>query len=311
MADSSDSAHYILHVKDSYYFEVPKSLWRYHTLSDVPEWLRNKEHLSLAGWKKELDGKILIPQPLGTLKSLYAPQSGFCISRFMLLELFAAVVVAFIFIRLADRMKDGDAPKGRVWNFFEAMLLFIRDQVARPAIGHHDAEKFTPFLWTLFFFILTCNLLGMFPWMGSATGALGMTLAMALIVFFAVVTSGMIKLGPIGFWKSLVPHMEMPLILAVFLIPMIFVIEVAGLLIKHFVLSVRLLANMFAGHLVLAVVLGFIAMTAESNMWYAVMPASVLGAVALSMLELFVAFLQAYIFAFLAALFIGTAIHPH
>lgn len=301
----------IAHVKDSYYFEVPKSLWRYNSLKDVPEWLRKSENHSLSEWKHELDGKILIPQPLGTLQNLYTPKSGFCISRFMLLEVMAAVIIAFIFIRLADRMKTGEAPKGRFWNFFESMLVFIRDQVARPAIGHHDGDTYTPFLWTLFFFILTCNLLGMIPWLGSASGAMGMTGAMAIIVFFTVIGVGVFKLGPIGFLKSLVPHMDLPIGLAIFLIPMIFAIEVLGLVIKHFVLSVRLLANMFAGHLVLAVIVGFIADAAPHAAWYGVMPASVIGATLLSLLELFVAFLQAYIFAFLTALFIGSAVHPH
>jgi F-type H+-transporting ATPase subunit a len=100
-------------------------------------------------------------------------------------------------------------------------------------------------------------------------------------------------------------------VLAIILKPMIFAIELLGLCIKHFILAVRLLANMFAGHLVLAVIVSFIAATAESLAWYGVMPASLLGAVALSMLELFVAFLQAYIFTFLSALFIGMAVHPH
>jgi F-type H+-transporting ATPase subunit a len=89
-----------------------------------------------------------------------------------------------------------------------------------------------------------------------------------------------------------------------------FVIEVAGLLIRHVVLSVRLFANMLAGHVVLAVILGFIGM-ATGVITYLVTPASILGVVALSMLELFVAFLQAYIFTFLAALFIGSASHSH
>ncbi len=89
-----------------------------------------------------------------------------------------------------------------------------------------------------------------------------------------------------------------------------FVIEVAGLLIRHVVLSVRLFANMLAGHIVLAVILGFIAQAA-GIFTYLVTPASILGVVALSLLELFVAFLQAYIFTFLSALFIGAAVHPH
>ena len=99
--------------------------------------------------------------------------------------------------------------------------------------------------------------------------------------------------------------------LKIFLIPLIFVIEVAGMLIKHGVLAIRLLANMMAGHVVLAVIMAFIAASAGSAMWYVVTPTSVLGATALSLLELFVAFLQAYIFTFLSALFIGMAVHPH
>jgi F-type H+-transporting ATPase subunit a len=105
--------------------------------------------------------------------------------------------------------------------------------------------------------------------------------------------------------------MELPLVLALFLKPMVFAIEVLGMCIKHFVLSVRLLANMLAGHLVLAVLVAFIADAWNRPAIWAVAPASILGATALSLLELFVALLQAYIFAFLAALFIGMAVHPH
>jgi F-type H+-transporting ATPase subunit a len=154
-------------------------------------------------------------------------------------------------------------------------------------------------------------LLGLVPWAGSATGALATTGALALLTFATVIFSGMAKLGPVGFWVGQVPHMDLPLPLAILLKPMIFAIEVMGLLIKHFILAMRLLANMMAGHLVLAVILAFIAASATSMAWYAVTPASVLGAVALSLLELFVAFLQAYIFTFLSALFIGMAVHPH
>ena len=154
----------------------------------------------------------------------------------------------------------------------------------------------------------------MVPWAGSPTGAFAMTGALALITFGVVVLAGMSKLGPIGFWAAQVPHMELPGPLSIFLKPMIFLIEVAGLLIKHFVLAVRLLANMFAGHLVLAVLITFIAAAWNIDwglgMW-GVMPASVGAAFALSLLELFVAFLQAYIFTFLTSLFIGMAVHPH
>jgi F-type H+-transporting ATPase subunit a len=235
----------------------------------------------------------------------------FHLTKFMLLEVVAALLMVAVFVPLSRRIVRGGPPRGRYWNFFETMIVFVRDEVARPAIGRHDADRFLPFLWTLFFFILFCNLLGMLPWAGSPTGSLSVTGAMAAIAFCTVVGGGMRKLGPIRFWTSMVPHMELPLVLAIVLVPFIFVIEVVGLLIRHFVLAVRLLANMFAGHLVLAVIVAFIADVAGMYVWYAVTPASVFGAVAMSLLELFVAFLQAYIFAFLSALFIGMALHPH
>jgi F-type H+-transporting ATPase subunit a len=147
--------------------------------------------------------------------------------------------------------------------------------------------------------------------MGSATGALATTGALALITFLVVIGAGMFNRGPIGFWIGQVPHMDLPGPIAILLKPMVFAIEILGLLIKHFVLAVRLLANMMAGHLVLAVIVAFIGASASYLAWWGVMPASVLGATALSLLELFVAFLQAYIFTFLSALFIGMAIHEH
>lgn len=238
--------------------------------------------------------------------------TGLPITRFMVLELVAALLMCLLFIPLGRRMRQGAAPKGRLWNLLETFLVFLRDQVARPSIGH-DADRFLPFIWSIFFFVLFCNLLGMLPWCGSPTGAFGTTGVLALMTFGAVLVAGMQKHGVVGFWTGMVPHMDVPGVLGLFLKPMLFVIEVVGLLIKHAVLAVRLLANMFAGHLVLAVIIGFIGATATSYtvVWLGVTVGSVVGAVALNMLELFVAFLQAYIFAFLSALFIGMAIHQH
>ncbi len=279
------------------------------------------------------DGHFPLPQPFadehGQLHEIIAIQTGFepvdniiepfdlKLTKFMVLEVVVAIIIAVLFIRLAARMRHGDAPRGRMWNLLEAFLLFIRDDVARPAIGKHDADRFLPFLWTMFFFVLGCNLMGMVPWMGSPTGAFACTGALAMVTFLTVIGTGMAKLGVVGFWKAQVPHMDLPKALAILLIPMIFVIELLGLFIKHFVLAIRLLANMMAGHVVLAVILAFIAasyysVSGEPSMvWWGVMPASLFGATALSLLELFVAFLQAYIFTFLSALFIGAAVHPH
>ncbi len=287
------------HVKDSDYFQFPKAL------------------------SPDTKGKIFIPQLPDSVRPNVQIRTGFGpvdnliepldlkITKFMVLEVIGALILIVLFVPLAYRLRSGTRPRGRLTNLLEAMVLFIRDQVARPTIGSHDGDRFAPFLLTLFFFVLTCNLLGMVPWAGSPTGALATTGALAVITFVTVVLAGSIKLGPVGFWLGQVPHMDVPFVIGIVLKPGIFVLEAIGLLIKHFVLAMRLLANMMAGHVVLAVLIAFISASAGTLAFYGVMPASILGSVALSMLELFVAFLQAYIFAFLSGLFIGMAVHPH
>jgi F-type H+-transporting ATPase subunit a len=272
----------------------------------------------------EHQGHIELPQPFMRDEPLFAVHTGkpiidntikpldFQITKFMVIELAVALIIAALFIGLGQALKGGAIPRGRIRNMLEAMLLYFRDSVARPCIGHHDADRFVPFLWTIFFFVLGCNLFGMLPWMGSPTGSLAVTGALAFTTFLVVIGSGMRKLGAVGFWKAQVPHMDLSPGLKILLIPMIFVIEIFGMLVKHGVLAVRLLANMMGGHVVLAVIMAFVgAATASYLLWIPVTAMSVLGATALSMLELFVAFLQAYIFTFLSALFIGMAVHPH
>ena len=301
--DYLDPAHLMGHVKDADYFEVPKALSGETGHLSVPQPIADSEGMGLS-WKLRtgIEGLDSLVEPL-----------DFHVTKFMVLEVVAAVILIGIFVALARMMVSGDRPRGRFWNLFETILLFIRDEIARPAIGRHDADKFLPFLWTMFFFVLTCNLLGMVPWAGSPTGSLATTGVLALATFSVVLGAGMSKMGVVGFWVGQVPHMDLPLPIAILLKPMIFAIEVLGMFIKHFVLAVRLLANMMAGHLVLAVLIAFIAVAWNQGLLIAgaVSVASISGALALSMLELFVAFLQAYIFTFLSALFIGMAVHPH
>ena len=307
----------ILHIKDGYYFEVPKCCWRYDSPGEVPTFLRAAHpRATLKEFQHELDGKIIIPQPFGQLRNLHTPDSGFCISKFMILELVVAGILFVMFMRLAKTMRSGIAPRGRFWNLFESILVFIRDEVARPAIGQHDGDKFVPLLWTLFFFILTCNLLGMVPWAGSPTASFSVTLALASVTFLTGIICGMVKLGPLGYFLNMAPHLDVSLLMKIALFPivlMIFVIELGGTCIKHGVLGVRLLANMVAGHIVLLAILGLIAKAASSSTftWSMVTAISLFGSTALSCLELFVAFLQAYVFTFLSALFIGMATHHH
>jgi F-type H+-transporting ATPase subunit a len=234
----------------------------------------------------------------------------FQLTRFMVMEVLAAALIILIMVPLARHVAKHPVSKGPFMNAFEALVLFIRDKVARPSIGGHDADQFAPYLLTVFFFILFNNLFGLLPAGASATGNINVTAVLAIATLGAVIYAGMKTSGPVGFWIKLVPHMDVPIVLKVFLWPLMFVIEVLGLLIRHFVLSVRLFANMLAGHVVLGVILGFI-LLAGGSIWYIVAPASILGVVMISFLELLVAFLQAYIFTLLSALFIGSAAHPH
>jgi F-type H+-transporting ATPase subunit a len=339
------SANPIYHLKDCYFFEVPKALWRHgwKTLDEVPAFLRNgsPDITDVAAFNDALDGKILIPQPFAELQSLYAVKSGFAISKYMILELVVAALMFLIFTWVASRLRTGAAPKGPMLNLFESMLVFIRDNIARPAIddhghdhgddhdhghaqshggaGHahaaavHTGDRFVPLLWTLFFFVLGCNLMGMVPWAGSPTASFSVTLALAGVTLATVVVAGMLKFGFLGFFGNQVPSMDLPLPIAIVLKPMIFAIEILGLCIKHLILAVRLLANMVAGHLVLLGIMGMISAAASYSMgmWATVTGISVVSSALFSLLELFVAFLQAYIFTFLSALFIGASVHQH
>ncbi len=307
-------AHEILHIKDAYYFDVPKFLWRYHSLDEVPQWLRDSHpHASLTEFQQELDGKVLIPQPFGPPKNLHEHAPGrFNLSKFMILESVVAIILIVVFSRLARKVGSGASPKGTSWNLLESIVVYLRDHVARPAIGGHDADRFLPLLLTMFFFILGCNLMGMVPWAGSPTGSFGVTLALAAVTLCTVFIGGMAKFGPIGFWLNQVPHMDLPWYMAPLKLG-IFVIEVLGMFIRHGVLAVRLLANMVAGHLVLLgiMALAFSVAGAVSTHWGLTAVIAVIGATLFNCLELFVALLQAYIFTFLSALFIGAAVHHH
>ena len=235
----------------------------------------------------------------------------FQLTRFMVMELVAAVLIMLIMIPLARHVARRPVTRGLFLNAFEAVLLYFRDAVAKPTIGDHDADAYLPYLWTVFFFVLFNNLLGMIPGGASATGNINVTMVLAVSTFVVVLIAGVRASGFAGFWTALVPKLDVAPALKLFLWPLLFAIEVAGLVIRHFVLAVRLFANMLAGHIVLAVILGFILAVEGTTAAYVVTPASVAGVVALSLLELFVACLQAYIFTFLSALFIGTAAHPH
>jgi F-type H+-transporting ATPase subunit a len=260
-----------------------------------------------------LFGGVHIPLPELNLFGYH-----FQVTKFMVLELLAAGLAAAIFIPLCRRAARGELPTGPFWNAFESLLTFIREQVAKPTLGDHDADGYVPFLWTLFVFILFCNLLGMFPFLGSPTASIWVTAGLAVCAFVMMHGAPIAKHGLIHYLKSTWPHVELghnvfARVFGSVMSAWIWLIEMFGTVIKSFVLAVRLFANMFAGHMVLASLLLFIVMVGQGGLgllWGAVTVSSVVGVVALSLLELFVAFLQAYVFVFLTSLFMGMALHP-
>jgi F-type H+-transporting ATPase subunit a len=234
-------------------------------------------------------------------------------TKYMILEAIAAGLIIAIYVPVAKRAQSGEPPKGAFQNLFEILLTFVRDDIAKPNLGEHDADRYVPFLWTIFLFILFCNLLGLVPYAGSPTANIYMTGGMALCAFFAIHGSAIAKMGVGHYVKSMWPHLDIPIWGVSFGINLLVcIIDIGGNLIKNSVLAVRLFANMLGGHAALAMIMLFILMTAGQalGLWITVTFSSIAGAFFLNLLELLVATLQAYIFVFLTALFMGMAIHP-
>lgn len=202
----------------------------------------------------------------------------------------------------------GQVPRGRLQNLVEIFFLFVRDEIAVKNIGH-EGHRYTPYLATCFFFILSMNFLGLIPWGATATGNLGVTIVLALSAFVVTQIAGMRAQGVVGYWMHLVPN-GVP----GWLYPIMIPVEIIGLFTKPFALMMRLFANMVAGHLVLFFLLGlifFIANIGGTAAGFAVAPVAVALAFAIFLLEIFVALLQAFIFTLLTSVFIGMTQHAH
>jgi F-type H+-transporting ATPase subunit a len=235
-------------------------------------------------------------------------------TKHLALLLVAAVLCLLLFISAARslRRRDADqAPSG--WaNAVETLVVFFRDDVVRTNIGH-GADAYTPYVLTVFFFILVNNLLGLVPFMGSATGNLAVTAALALLTFILVEVSGMRALGPRGYLGTIfyAPRGLNPIATGLMLIIMT-PVEFLGKLTKPFALAIRLFANMTAGHTLILSLIGMIFVFSNLTVGrWGIAGASVAMSSAIMILEVFVAFLQAYIFAMLTAVFIGLIRHAH
>jgi F-type H+-transporting ATPase subunit a len=189
----------------------------------------------------------------------------------------------------------------------EGLVLFVRDQLAEPNIGHGDGQKFTPLLCSFFFFILVAALLGLMPFAATSTGNLAVTMALALVSFVAQQYAGISKYGVVGHFRNLVPP-GLPL----WMLPATIPVEILSMFTKPFALMVRLFANMLAGHMVITTLLLLIALMGQIH-WLggvAIAPVSIVLTLFIMLLEILVAFIQAYIFTLLTAVFIGLYAHP-
>jgi len=195
---------------------------------------------------------------------------------------------------------EGMIPKNRLTSFFEPIVIFVRNEIVYINFGK-AGKPFVPFFLTVFFFILFTNLLGLVPFMSTATGNINVTAALAFMSLILIQFAGMIKNGFFQHWKNLVPS-GVPWLLIPILVP----VELMGMFAKPFALSIRLFANMTAGHIVIFAFLGLIILLENVLVSLVAVPL----AVAISVLELFIAFLQAYIFTFLTSLFVSMTYHP-
>jgi F-type H+-transporting ATPase subunit a len=184
------------------------------------------------------------------------------------------------------------------------------------AVAHrpHPADRYLPFIWSCFFYILICNLLGAIPFLGSATGEINVTGALALCSLGATFVYGVQAMGLKGFFGNLIPDTGVSGLGGLALAILMFLIEGMGFIIKHTILALRLFGNIMGGHTALGVMLAFIGQAArEGNtaLWGVVTVGSIAGQVGIGILELLVAVLQAYVFSFLATIFIAGSIHKH
>ena len=245
------------------------------------------------------DGSELLPFDISITKNIAA-------------LFFSIFVILFVFISVGNAYKrrGNQAPKG-LQSWVEPIILFVRDDIARPSIGDKKYEKFMPYLLTVFFFIWINNMLGLIPLApggANVTGNIAVTMVLALFTFIITTINGnktywthIINIPGVPFWLKLPPLPIMPLV------------ELIGVFTKPFVLMIRLFANITAGHIIALGFLSLIFLFGEMNqaVGYGFSVVSVGFIIFMTFLELLVAFIQAYVFTFLSALYFGMAVEEH
>jgi F-type H+-transporting ATPase subunit a len=230
---------------------------------------------------------------------------------YMLFAAVLCVITFFIAGRAYRNLSDEDAPSGFA-NAVEALVIYFRDRVVRANIGH-GADQFTPFILTLFFFILYMNLLGLVPFGVASTASLSVTAALAFLSLVWIEVAGFRELGAAGYSRTIfyAPPGLHPVGRALMLLIMT-PVEAMGKIAKPFALAVRLFANMTAGKILILALVGLIFVFADLTVGrWGVVVGAVLMATAITLLKVFISFLQAFIFAMLTAVFIGLIRHAH
>lgn len=223
----------------------------------------------------------------------------FSITKNVAQLILSAILLIWVFGAVAKGYKTnaGKAPSG-IQSIFEPIIVYVRDEIAKPAIGEHDYKKFMPYLLTLFFFIWFNNMLGLLPGSANITGNIAVTMVLAVIAFFVTNIN-----GKKNYWMHLIAPPGVPAAL----LPIIVPVEILGLFVKPLTLMIRLFANITAGHIILLSLMGLIFVFKN----YFVGGAVSIFLVAMNFLEILVALLQAFIFTLLTAMYIGSAVEDH
>ena len=267
----------------------------------------------------------VIPHPLKQVPADLGPLTSdgviTVLSDQIVMMIVAGILLCLVFPALV-RKRRGDTEIGRMVpgrfaGLVEMICVYFRDEVAKPHLGEH-ADRFIKYIWSVFFFILTLNLLGLIPFGtvtpalfgvhigGTATGNIWVTATLAILTLIMMVVNGL-RFGGKDYLMHFMPGPP-------YLAPLMIIVELMGLGAKIFALAVRLFANMLAGHVLLAVMIAMILKAGAAlgtGIGLGIAVPIVVGSVALNMLELFVAFLQAFIFTYLTTLFIGMSVNVH
>lgn len=275
---------------------------------DIMHHLGNAHEIELPYWKPPYT--YALPLPRLPVLHVGSVAVDFSITKHLVFMMLAAILVVLVMLLVVQGVSraqaEGRPPRGFA-GAMEAIALYMRQEVILPTIGAHG-EGYVPYLLSVFFFILTCNLLGLLPWGSTATGNIAVTAAMAFISFVVIEISGMRSLGFKGYMGTIfyLPP-GLPTVLKPVLLVILTPIELIGKLAKPFALAVRLFANMTAGHVVVLALIGL------TFFFQSVLVGVLASAMAtgIMILELFVAFLQAFIFTLLTSVFIGLLREEH